>query len=77
MSIVILGIDLGKNLCSVVGLDEAGAVMLRRSMRRQSVLGYHERVGIEALAQKHRMFKPSSRGQNGALRTPPVPGGCR
>jgi len=40
MSIVILGIDLGKNLCSVVGLDEAGAVVLRRSMRRQTVLGF-------------------------------------
>ena len=36
MTIVILGIDLGKNSCSVVGLDESGAVVLRRRMRRQT-----------------------------------------
>lgn len=34
MSIVILGIDLGKNSCSVVGLDESGTVIIRRRMRR-------------------------------------------
>lgn len=27
MSIVILGVDLGKNSCSVVGVDAAGAVI--------------------------------------------------
>ncbi|MEO4041220.1 IS110 family transposase [Hoeflea sp. CAU 1731] len=37
MSIVVLGIDLGKNVCSLVGLDEAGAVVLRRRLRRTSV----------------------------------------
>ncbi|WP_292601747.1 hypothetical protein [Mesorhizobium sp.] len=26
MSIFVLGIDLGKNVCSLVGLDETGAV---------------------------------------------------
>src|SRR4051794_14840038 len=40
MTIVILGIDLGKNSCSVVGLDESGAVVLRRRMRRQTILGF-------------------------------------
>ena len=30
MHITVLGIDLGKNSCSVVGLDEAGRVVLRR-----------------------------------------------
>src|SRR6516225_4505057 len=30
MRIVMLGIDLGKNLCSLAGLDETGAVVLRR-----------------------------------------------
>ena len=38
MSIVILGIDLGKNSCSVVGLDKGGAVVLRRRMRREGVI---------------------------------------
>jgi hypothetical protein len=40
MIIVTLGIDLGKNSCSVVGLDESGAVVLRRRMRRQTILGF-------------------------------------
>lgn len=34
----VLGIDLGKDVCSVVGLNEAGKVLLRRRMRRDSVL---------------------------------------
>ena len=40
MAIVILGIDLGKNSCSVVGVDEGGVVVLRRRMRRQTVLAF-------------------------------------
>ncbi len=34
MKIVVLGIDLGKTYCSVVGLDESGAVVLRRRLGR-------------------------------------------
>lgn len=34
MTIVTLGIDLGKNLNSVVGLDADGRVVLRRRVRR-------------------------------------------
>ena len=52
MSIVILGIDLGKNLCSVVGLDESGAVVLRRSMRRQTVLGFAAKLPACAVAME-------------------------
>ena len=40
MAIVILGIDLGKNICSLVGVDGDGAVVLRRRMRRQTVLTF-------------------------------------
>jgi hypothetical protein len=40
MRIVMLGIDLGKNLCSLAGLDETGAVVLRRRMKRASVLPF-------------------------------------
>ena len=29
-NIAVLGIDLGKNVCSVVGLDASGAVVMRR-----------------------------------------------
>jgi len=34
MDVEVLGIDLGKNSCSVVGLDSTGRVVLRRRMRR-------------------------------------------
>src|SRR6266550_8634341 len=37
MKIAILGIDLGKNSCSVVGLDHAGTVVKRRRMRPESI----------------------------------------
>jgi transposase len=34
MGIVTIGIDLGKNVCSLAGLDEDGRVVLRKRMRR-------------------------------------------
>src|SRR5882672_2750743 len=37
MKIAILGIDLGKNSCSLVGLDHAGTVVKRRRMRPESI----------------------------------------
>jgi transposase len=40
MNIVILGIDLGKNLCSVVGVDETGAIVLRRRMCHRTVVQF-------------------------------------
>ena len=38
MDIAVLGIDLGKNSCSVVGLDDSGQVILRRRMQRKTIL---------------------------------------
>jgi transposase len=38
MQITVLGIDLGKNSCSVAGQDATGRVVLRKRMRRQSVV---------------------------------------
>ena len=38
MKIAVLGIDLGKNVCSVVGLDSSGAVVLRRRVRRDTLI---------------------------------------
>jgi transposase len=40
MQIAVLGIDLGKNSCSVVGLDGTGQVVLRRRMQREGVLKF-------------------------------------
>ena len=38
MQIAVLGIDLGKNSCSIVGFDDGGAVVLRRRMHREGVI---------------------------------------
>ena len=38
MDIAVLGIDLGKNSCSIVGLDSSGKVVLRRRMQRQTIV---------------------------------------
>lgn len=60
MSIVILGIDLGKNSCSVVGLDEDGTVILRRRMRRDGVVALAAKLtpcvmAMEACCGAHHM----------------------
>lgn len=39
MKVSVLGIDLGKNVCSIVGLDAAGAVVLRRRAKRETLIG--------------------------------------
>lgn len=58
MSIVILGVDLGKNSCSIVGVDGAGAVIVRRTMRRQTLIEYVAKlpqcvVAMEACCGAH------------------------
>jgi transposase len=40
MQIAVLGIDLGKNSCSLAGMDATGAVVLRRRMQRDSVIKF-------------------------------------
>lgn len=60
MEIVVLGIDLGKNLCSVAGLDASGAVVLRKRVRRESVIGLARRwpgctVAMEACCGAHHL----------------------
>lgn len=45
MNIMIVGIDLGKNSCSVAGLDASGRVILRRRMRRSSVESFIKGIG--------------------------------
>lgn len=52
MSIVILGIDLGKNSCSLVGLDAAGAVVVRRRMRRDRVVAFAETLPACVMAME-------------------------
>src|SRR3954454_2471275 len=40
MQIAVLGIDLGKNSCSLAGLDNTGRVVVRRRLRRESVIKF-------------------------------------
>lgn len=38
--VAVLGIDLGKNSCSLAGLDASGAVVLRKRLRRNCVIAF-------------------------------------
>ena len=60
MSIAILGVDLGKNSCSMVGVDERGTVVLRRSLRRQTLIDYVAKlptcmIAMEACCGAHHL----------------------
>jgi transposase len=60
MDIAILGIDLGKNSCSVVGLDLNGKVLARRRMRRATIIAFCAKlqpcvVAMEACCGAHHM----------------------
>lgn len=60
MSIVIVGIDLGKNNCSIVGLDAGGTVVVRRRMRRDGVIAFAAKLepctmAMEACCGAHHM----------------------
>ncbi len=62
MGIVIIGIDLGKNSCSVAGLDASGRVVLRRRMRRSSVESFVKGlegciVAMEACCGAHHLAR--------------------
>ncbi len=52
MSIMILGIDLGKNSCSVVGLDANGLVVVRRRMRREGVIAFAAKLAPCTMAME-------------------------
>ena len=60
MDIAVLGVDLGKNVCSVVGLDGSGAVVMRRRVRRETLIALAEKlppciVGLEACCGAHHL----------------------
>lgn len=39
-TITVLGIDLGKNSCSVAGMDATGAVVMRKRMTRDAIVTF-------------------------------------
>jgi transposase len=58
--IAVLGIDLGKNSCSLVGLDASGAVVMRRGLRRETIPGITAKlppclVAMEACCGAHHL----------------------
>ena len=60
MDVQVLGIDLGKNSCSLVGLDGSGRVVLRRRMRRAGIVAFAARapgcmVAMEACCGAHHL----------------------
>jgi transposase len=60
MQIAVLGIDLGKNSCSLVGLDQNGAVVKRRRMRPGSIAEFTRSlpaciVAMEACCGAHHL----------------------
>ena len=52
MDVSVLGVDLGKNSCSVVGLDATGKVVVRRRMRRETVITYAATLPVCVIAMK-------------------------
>ena len=76
MDISVLGVDLGKNVCSVVGLDASGAVVMRRRMRRETLTALAEKlppcvVGMEACCGAHHLGRVfASHGHDVRLMSP-------
>jgi transposase len=76
MRIAVLGVDLGKNVCSIVGLDGAGAVVVRRRARRDTLIKFVGNlpaciVAMEACCGAHhlgRLF--AARGHDVRLMSP-------
>ena len=79
MDIVIVGIDLGKNSCSVAGLDASGRVVLRRRMRRSVLENFVQRSSAlhrgDGGVLRRASSGPGIRG-SGARGPPDVAGIC-
>lgn len=58
MDVSTIGLDIAKNVFQVHGIDDSGATMIRRQLRRQQVLPFFRKqpaclVGMEACATSH------------------------
>ena len=77
MTIVTLGIDLGKTTCSLAGLDEAGRVVLRKRMRRDRLLAFtanlaRSTVALEACCGAHHLGRRFLEQGHGVRLMPPA-----
>jgi transposase len=76
MDIVIVGIDLGKNSCSLAGLDGSGRVVLRRRVRRTSLESFITNLGrcivaMEACCGAHHLGRVfAAKGHDVRLMSP-------
>jgi transposase len=60
MNVSVIGIDLGKNSCSVAGMDAAGSVVFRKRMSRAVLVEFARRhpnaiVAMEACCGAHHL----------------------
>ena len=74
MDIAVLGVDLGKNLCSVGGLDSACVVVMRRRVRRETLIRLAEKLppcidGMEACCGVHHFGRGQSRARGRVSRS--------
>jgi transposase len=75
-TISVLGVDLGKNVCSVVGFDGAGKVVMRRKVRRETLIGLAAKlppcmVAMEACCGAHHLGRVfAARGHDVRLMSP-------
>ena len=58
MTVAVIGIGLGKNNCSLVGLDMSGKVVLRRRLPRETVIAFGAKlvpceIAMEACCGAH------------------------
>jgi transposase len=76
MDVKVVGIDLGKNCCSLVGLDASGAATLRRRVRRDGLLALTAKlapciVAMEACCGAHHLARQvSAQGHTVRLMSP-------
>lgn len=76
MKIAVVGIDLGKNSCNLVALDNTGAVVKRRRMRRESIAEFTAKlapciVAMEACCGAHHLARGlKSQGHDVRLMSP-------
>lgn len=69
MKVSVLGIDPGKNVCSIVGLAASGAVVLRRRAKRETLIGLAAKlspciVAMEACRGAHHLGRLFARQEH-------------
>ncbi|TWI28228.1 hypothetical protein IQ24_03846 [Paracoccus sulfuroxidans] len=60
MHIKVLGVDLGKTVCSLAGMDEAEAVAFRKRLQRHRLLDFLATLPPCVVARSLRRGRPAS-----------------